>query len=338
MSNLPPEWREWIVSNHVRNIDPVAIKHVLRQNNFSEADIDAEFAEIAAHPYVAAYREDFLTLQKREWMLSMMSRKYKAGKKYTPEIDRLPELPSFEYFLKNYLYENKPLLVENGIENWPARSWTPELVRQKIGNPEVEVQYGREADQMFEQNSARLKKTMLFQDFMDEVESAEQSNNLYLTANNAHRNRKDFEILYNEIEQLGDDWLNMKMIREYGFIWIGPRGTFTPTHHDLTDNLFVQIYGRKRFWLAPMLDAPSLYNSRHVYSHAEIARPDFERFPLLKNAGIMQFDLLPGQILYIPIGWWHAVEALDMSISFSSFGFNAPNDYHTTFPITQGRY
>jgi ribosomal protein L16 Arg81 hydroxylase len=34
----------------------------------------------------------------------------------------------------------------------------------------------------------------------------------------------------------------------------------------------------------------------------------------------------PGEILFIPIGWWHAVRSLDvsMSLSFTNLRFNDP--------------
>jgi ribosomal protein L16 Arg81 hydroxylase len=41
----------------------------------------------------------------------------------------------------------------------------------------------------------------------------------------------------------------------------------------------------------------------------------------------MQVVLEPGQALFIPVGWWHHVRSLDVSISVSFTNFLAPNDY-----------
>jgi mannose-6-phosphate isomerase-like protein (cupin superfamily) len=35
----------------------------------------------------------------------------------------------------------------------------------------------------------------------------------------------------------------------------------------------------------------------------------------------------PGQALFIPVGWWHCVEALETSISMSFTNFVWPNTY-----------
>src|SRR3546814_9038094 len=48
-----------------------------------------------------------------------------------------------------------------------------------------------------------------------------------------------------------------------GFLWIGPRGTITPWHHDLTNNLLVQFVGRKRVRLVASHDTPLMRNHRH---------------------------------------------------------------------------
>ena len=40
-----------------------------------------------------------------------------------------------------------------------------------------------------------------------------------------------------------------------------------------------------------------------------------------------EVELSPGQALFIPAGWWHEVDALDVSISLSVTAFARPNRY-----------
>ena len=59
-----------------------------------------------------------------------------------------------------------------------------------------------------------------------------------------------------------------------GMLWIGPEGTFTPLHHDLTNNLFAQVVGRKKFIMAPASQLPKIYNDPHVFSEIDDLESD----------------------------------------------------------------
>lgn len=41
----------------------------------------------------------------------------------------------------------------------------------------------------------------------------------------------------------------------------------------------------------------------------DFENPDFQQFPKLKEARGMETVLGPGDVLYIPIYWWHHVES-----------------------------
>ena len=36
--------------------------------------------------------------------------------------------------------------------------------------------------------------------------------------------------------------------------------------------------------------------------------------------------------LFIPLGWWHQVSALDFSVTITHTNFHWPNDFHTDYP------
>jgi hypothetical protein len=57
--------------------------------------------------------------------------------------------------------------------------------------------------------------------------------------------------------------------------------------------------------------------------------PDLNRYPMFKSATVLDVVLAPGELLFIPIGWWHWVQALDVSISlaFQSFAVPGHNVY-----------
>ena len=118
-------------------------------------------------------------------------------------------------------------------------------------------------------------------------------------------------------------------------IWIGPAGTVTSLHHDLTNNLIAQIVGRKRVKLAPAAEVGKLYNDQHVFSEIsdlEATDLDLVRHPRLAELRLYDVLLEPGEILFMPVGWWHQVKSLDFSVTITSTNFCWRNDFHANYP------
>lgn len=101
--------------------------------------------------------------------------------------------------------------------------------------------------------------------------------------------------------------------------WLGNRALVAP-HFDVNDNIACVVAGRRKFtlfppeqienlYVGPILDAPGGV----PISRVDIRDPDLERFPRYRAArsSALEAVLLPGDALYIPAPWWHAVESLD---------------------------
>ncbi len=116
--------------------------------------------------------------------------------------------------------------------------------------------------------------------------------------------------------------------------WIGPAGTFTPLHHDLTNNLLLQVQGRKEVLLAAPGETPRLYNDHHVYSRVRnLTEPGIvEKYPKLDGLKVHQVVMAPGDALFIPLGWWHQVLSLDFSVTITHTNFHWRNDFHVGHP------
>ena len=94
----------------------------------------------------------------------------------------------------------------------------------------------------------------------------------------------------------------------------------TPLHHDATNILFHQVYGRKKFLLAPPEEVDLLVGARDFYAAGDPEKDDL-------GVAFHEVLLEPGEALFLPAGWWHHVRAIDVSISFSLLCFRRPNDF-----------
>ncbi|MBV9929519.1 MAG: cupin-like domain-containing protein [Alphaproteobacteria bacterium] len=102
-------------------------------------------------------------------------------------------------------------------------------------------------------------------------------------------------------------------------LWLGNR-TRTAAHWDLAQNLACVIAGRRRFTLFPTDQVANLYVGPLEFTLAgqptslvDIDAPDFARHPRYREAlaHAEVAELGPGDALYLPSLWWHAVAGLD---------------------------
>ena len=90
-------------------------------------------------------------------------------------------------------------------------------------------------------------------------------------------------------------------------LWIGMPGTGARYHQDLQDNIVIQLDGRKEFKLAPPHDPRHAGQAWHVtpwlvssgYSGAQE-----------NNRSELSTVLQPGDLLFVPAGWWHSTRNL----------------------------
>lgn len=100
-------------------------------------------------------------------------------------------------------------------------------------------------------------------------------------------------------------------------VWIGNASHVSP-HYDLSDNIAVVVAGQRRFTLFPPEQTRNLYvgplnmtPAGQPVSMVDLRTPDMERYPRFAEAWshAVAADLEPGDAIYIPTLWWHAVEA-----------------------------
>jgi hypothetical protein len=267
-----------------------------------------------------------LRTQQRQWALSSAANR----------IPRCVGL-SGDDFLNQFYAPGRPVVLGDVIKNWPAfGKWSPEYLLEALGDQVVEFQAGRAGEPDFELNKDRHKRRSTFAEFMQLLSSG-KDNDYYITAYNSDVNQDAVDCLHDDLGEL-NDYLRHEPGRIEAMFWIGPASTFTPLHHDLTNNLLVQFVGRKRVVLASPAETPRLYNDVHVFSSVgDVMAPDLDAvFPLLKEVAFQELVLNPGDALFIPVGWWHQITALDFSVSATYTNFRWPNENWHDHPQATG--
>jgi hypothetical protein len=212
------------------------------------------------------------------------------------------------------------------MQNWKALSqWTPEYLRERYGGETVEITANRNSDPSYDFNIENHNRKIRFRDYVDMVTKGGESNDYYLIARNHALKEAGFRGLLEDIESF-PEYLNAKTPENIR-LWFGPAGAVTQLHCDRTNVLMAQIYGRKRVRLIPSNQLELVYSVRGAYSQVDCEKPDYEKYPLFKDARIIDLVLEPGEVLFIPVGWWHHVRSLDISISLSMVDFVFPNVY-----------
>ena len=324
MEPLPDELKSWIAENVIAGSDLNLLADTLVDLGYSMALAHQEIIAAQEHPYMRAAFALQTSLEKRDSVLKTIDYCNRLDPAFMT-LEKKP-LPPFADFVRDYYCRNRPGLFSGAVDHWPARQWTPRGLVDKVGaDTMVGLQQGRNSDTDYEINSALLRSEMRFGDFIDQVET-DTTNNIYLTAQNmALATNNAFAPLIGEVGDMGDGYLDTSLHARNMFLWIGPSGTITPLHHDNTNNLFIQIYGRKRYRMIPALQVPYVYNHKGVFSRVDLLDVDLQQFPLMARTSMLEFVVEPGDFLFIPIAWWHHVVGETPSISLSFTNVNAPN-------------
>jgi hypothetical protein len=322
---LLPEWREWVAECLLLQVPRERILETLLGLGLSADAAHSEIDAVLADPCWRAGDRAAQRLRKLESVVDVHEGLDELdGRPFL--LDRMWAL-SRRDFLERYYARNRPVVMLGLTEGWPAHTeWTPERLKERLGAVEVEVQSGRDSDELYELHSTEHKQQILFGEYIDRITQGGPGNDLYLTANNHFFERSDTAVLLNDFT-VPTEYLGFDSPPGTIFFWFGPAGTVTPLHHDIANVLFIQVQGRKRITLIPSLQTHRVYNSVGVYSDVDLKHPDFEQFPRFADATRLEVLVEPGDALFIPVGWWHHVEALDTSVSLSFTNFAFPNHY-----------
>jgi hypothetical protein len=290
----------------------------------SAASADYEYKRAVKDPLFQAALKMRREIAKRDWVLGN-SRRLDSGR----QAERLATIDRIEpeHFFEEFYFANRPVKLTGLVDHWPAvKLWSLDYMVKKLGNAQVELQGQRESAEDYELYKYRHRRTLPMREVVDAIRRFDSTNEFYVTAFNDTTNKTTLAPLWDD---LGPVSILQSSGSRDGFFWMGPKGTLTPLHHDLTNNLLVQVVGRKKVRMIAPVELPRVRNLVHCFS--EITTEE------LRAGGADVPDQIecvigPGDALFLPVGWWHHVEALDVSISMSFTNFPGDNDFTVGHP------
>ncbi|MEU6584475.1 cupin-like domain-containing protein [Nocardia sp. NPDC046763] len=222
-----------------------------------------------------------------------------------PEFDKL-ELD--EIFAKQ-----SPVVFRKVASTWPVfDDYQPTQLREKYGKEKVAALTS--TSNVFVQETAPVE-VLEYDEIMDAIfENPKQGKKYY------SRTAADNRPLADQLpKRVG----TRTQSDAASSVWMGQAGNLTPLHQDPWHGLLIQLYGRKRVRLFPPDEYHNVYGrvpvtASDMYTElpSEDYDPDLEEFPKLRNSQYFDVTLDIGDILYIPMFWWHQVESIDPAISY----------------------
>jgi len=226
------------------------------------------------------------------------------------------ELQRAEDFRAAIRARREPMIVTGLMSSWPATAnWSPQWFKQHY--PEARFMASVNLP------TRGLSYELDWRDHVQDIAMAEFIDGLADFGKPAYVRRQlverfpgaERDVGFHELVGAGAGCTDQ-------FIWIGTANTRTGLHFDMQDGVLAQFHGRKAVTLVSPADSACLYpyTDSITKSRVVVDAPDLAQFPQFSKATLWQGVIAPGEFVYLPRHWWHAITALDVSIS-SSFSF-----------------
>ena len=322
---LDAGWQQWIAENRLRHCTPESMLLTMTNAGLDPAECAPAIRRMEQDPAFLAARKMQQLQRKLESVLANQQKLWELAPDYA-RVEKRPKITRRE-FIDRHVRGSRPLVLTGLTRDWPAmRRWSAQDLKARFGHLDVEIQSERSADPRYEENKLAHRRVARLSDFVDQVLHAGPTNDYYMTANNEALRRPEFAPLLADIGRLPQVCDPTQLAASSSF-WFGPAGTVTPLHHDTLMLFHTQVVGRKRWRFISPLQIAHLYNYNNVFSPIDVDRPDLHRHPDFAKAQVLEVIVEPGETVFLPLGWWHQVRALDVSLSFSFSNLAVPNQF-----------
>ncbi|KAK5582205.1 hypothetical protein RB653_003788 [Dictyostelium firmibasis] len=192
------------------------------------------------------------------------------------EIERI-EKPTALEFYREYVSQNKPVIITGLLKDWKAyKEWSDDYLEKVMKDVEVTVSITNDglADAVKpinqnDQNSEKVfckpfEKKIKFQEYIQHSKKPDNDEKLayYIQYQNNSLN-VEYEKLLNDIDESVIDFAKEAFgsnIDATNF-WMGQDKSISSLHQDPYENMYCVVRGTKIFTLLPPIDYPFLYKS-----------------------------------------------------------------------------
>lgn len=121
-----------------------------------------------------------------------------------------------------------------------------------------------------------------------------------------------------------------KYVNNLEIFFGGPGGEFPYLHYDVMrlHAWITQLHGDKEFTIYAPGQEHLLYVNPEIPWQSSIEdhhHPDYERYPLFRQAQVLRVTVHAGETLFLPCGWWHTARSLNQTISIAFDQLGADN-------------
>ena len=330
-ATLNASWHRWIVEQRLHGCTVESMLQVVEGAGLARVDAERIIATLDENPAYAVAQMLQQRHRKLESVVLNLQRLWSSDPQYRT-VEKRASL-SDEEFAERYVRGCRPVVLTGHTRDWPAmRKWSADDLKRRFGHLDVDIQSGRNADDKYEQNKLLLTKRVNLGAFVDQVVRAGVTNDYYLTANNELLRRPDFAPLLKDIGSL-PPLCDRSQLRAPLVVLVRPsrhRHAAAPRHADALPH----PGGRDASAGASCHRSNGRVSTTFATCSAKSTwnGPTRARFPAFEEATVLEVVVESGETMFLPLGWWHQVASLDVSLSFSYSCLAVPNHFEYPDP------
>eukprot|EP01122_Echinamoeba_exundans_P015572 TRINITY_DN7453_c0_g1_i1.p1 TRINITY_DN7453_c0_g1~~TRINITY_DN7453_c0_g1_i1.p1 ORF type:complete len:336 (+),score=52.70 TRINITY_DN7453_c0_g1_i1:35-1042(+) len=179
------------------------------------------------------------------------------------EIERIQK-PSPAEFYREYVAANKPVIIMNAFDDWPAlKRWDLDYLRKKAGALQISIDLtpAGHGDCIVEKDGKNyfvkpMQYKTRFANYIDYLVGKRKQEGVYYLQKQNDNFRLEFQLLHNDVlpnvQQWGEEAFGVSP--DAVNLWMGDSRAVSSMHKDFYENLYCVVRGQKHFTLLPPTD------------------------------------------------------------------------------------